>query len=97
VALAQCESAGLMVVSSHWHRFHSDQSPDTEQNGFTGVLLLAESHLAIHTWPELHGVTLDVYVCNYGQNNSEKAEHLMRGMLAFFAATEVKLNRLQRG
>ncbi len=44
-----------------------------EGGGVTGVVVLAESHLAIHTWPEKMSVTVDVYVCNYGSDNREKA------------------------
>ena len=36
-----------------------------QRGGVTGVVLLAESHVAIHTWPELGNVTLDIYVCNF--------------------------------
>ena len=32
--------------------------------GVTGVLLLAESHLSIHTWPEHHFAALDIYLCS---------------------------------
>lgn len=39
----------------------------------TGALVLAESHLAIHTWPELDAVTLDLYVCNHSQDNRAAA------------------------
>jgi spermidine synthase len=35
-------------------------------------VLLAESHLALHTWPERAGVTLDVYVCNFSTDNSAR-------------------------
>ena len=50
--------AGLSVVGRQFHAFvpHGDA-------GVTGMLLLAESHLAVHTWPELRAVTLDVFVC----------------------------------
>lgn len=34
-----------------------------EGAGITGVAILAESHISIHTWPELDYVALDVFVC----------------------------------
>jgi spermidine synthase len=47
----------------------------------TGTVLLAESHLAIHTWPETGSVTIDVYVCNFSADNSGKARRLMEGVI----------------
>ncbi|MCS7262099.1 MAG: adenosylmethionine decarboxylase [Aquificaceae bacterium] len=47
--------AGLTKISSHYYQF--------QPHGATGVVLLAESHISIHTWPE-HGLaTVDVYTC----------------------------------
>jgi len=50
-----------------------DYSISSVRGGRDGVVVLAESHLAIHTWPEKMSVTVDVYVCNYGSDNREKA------------------------
>jgi len=61
-----CATAGLLVVAEAFHQFPAA--------GATGALVLAESHLAIHTWPELESVTLDLYVCNYSQDNRAAAE-----------------------
>ena len=61
-----CAKAGLLVVAEAFHQFAAA--------GATGALVLAESHLAIHTWPELDAVTLDLYVCNYSQDNRAAAE-----------------------
>jgi S-adenosylmethionine decarboxylase len=84
--------SGLSGVAELFHRFGAAE----EQGGITGVVLLAESHLAIHTWPELGGVTLDVYVCNYGADNSAKAEALMAALIAAFAPRDVNRQRLSR-
>ena len=84
--------SGLSGVAELFHRFGTAD----EQSGITGVVLLAESHLAIHTWPELGGVTLDVYVCNYGADNSAKAEALMTGLIAAFAPATVNRQSLSR-
>ncbi len=47
--------ADLTKISSHYYQF--------QPHGATGVVLLAESHISIHTWPE-HGLaTVDVYTC----------------------------------
>lgn len=88
------EAAGLRVVGEHWHRF-PDLAPG-QPGGMTGMLLLAESHVALHTWPELAGVTLDVYVCNYGEDNSAKARALMTALVAMFGAQRVHEQALQR-
>jgi S-adenosylmethionine decarboxylase proenzyme len=97
-ALAACcraavRLAGLDGVAELFHRF----APAQAQSGITGVVLLAESHLAVHTWPELGGVTLDVYVCNYGADNSAKAEVLLDALVAAFAPATVSRQRLVRG
>lgn len=86
------EQSGLAGVAELFHRF----GPADSQSGITGVVLLAESHLAVHTWPELGGVTLDVYVCNYGTDNSAKAEVLMAALIAAFAPTSVQRQSLNR-
>lgn len=88
-------AAGLGAVAELFHRFTpvSGQA----QSGITGIVLLAESHLAIHTWPELGGVTLDVYVCNLGVDNSAKAEALIAALISAFAPGEVRRQALQRG
>lgn len=91
---ARCEAiaieAGLKVVGRHWHAFGGE-------GGVTGVVLLAESHLAIHTWPELNAVTFDVYVCNFSADNSAKAEAVCSALLALFRPTQSRIRRIERG
>jgi S-adenosylmethionine decarboxylase len=82
--------AGLLVVGEVFHRF-------PPPGGVTGVVLLAESHLAVHTWPELGAVTVDVYVCNLAGDNSAKAQALMSALEAAFAPTSSQRQRLLRG
>jgi S-adenosylmethionine/arginine decarboxylase-like enzyme len=87
------------VVGELFHRFpgESGAGASAGQTGVTGVLLLAESHLAVHTWPELGAVSLDVYVCNLGRDNCDRAEALMSRLIAAFGATEIKRQTLLRG
>jgi S-adenosylmethionine decarboxylase proenzyme len=75
--LAAVAAAGLQAVGELFHRF-APHPAVAGPAGVTGVVLLAESHLAVHTWPERSGVTLDVYVCNLGEDNSARAEALLR-------------------
>lgn len=82
--------AGLTPVGELFHRFG-------DGGGITGIVLLAESHLAVHTWPELGAVTLDVYVCNYGADNSHRAEALLARLESALGATQATRHRLQRG
>ena len=86
--------AGLRAVGSVFHPFVGDHG---QPQGVTGVVLLVESHLAVHTWPELRGVTCDVYVCNLGADNSARAEAVMASLVAAFAPREPKIQRVQRG
>jgi S-adenosylmethionine decarboxylase len=77
--------------------FHTFPGGHEQAGGVTGVVLLAESHLAVHTWPELKAVTLDVYVCNFGADNTHKAHSLLDLLLAAFKPTQVERHALERG
>jgi spermidine synthase len=83
-------AAGLSVVGDRFHAF-------SDAGGVTGLVLLAESHLALHTWPELSAVTLDVYVCNFRDDNTHKAQALMDSLVALFAPASSRRNALERG
>lgn len=65
LCLFAAESAGLRIMA---HLFHQ-LSP----SGVAGTILLAESHLAIHTWPDERSATLDVFVGTRSRNNRAKA------------------------
>lgn len=49
------EAAGASVLTAHHHAF--------EPHGATAVVVLAESHVSIHTWPEWGGATIDAFTC----------------------------------
>ena len=51
------------ILSSNFHEFG-------EGFGITGVLVLAESHISVHTWPEYNYAALDIFMCG----NSEPKE-----------------------
>ena len=53
---AAAEAAQARVLFSHFHSFG-------EGSGVTGVVLLAESHVTIHTWPECGFAAADIFMC----------------------------------
>ena len=96
--LAHCvqavQTSGLQAVSQLAHSFPvNGQGP----GGVTATVLLAESHLCVHTWPELRAVTVDVYVCNFGADHSAKAHTLMDLIVAHFAPKHADRQLLHRG
>lgn len=56
VLTAAAQAAGARILGSHFHTFGGG-------GGVTGVLLLAESHISIHTWPEHGFAAVDVFLC----------------------------------
>lgn len=60
---------GLTILKKYFHKFG--------EGGITGYLLLSESHVSIHTWPERNNyLTLDIFVCNYNKDNTEDAKKI---------------------
>lgn len=101
LCLAVLGRAGLHAVGELFHRFDLSPAPPQgavmPQGGVTGMVLLAESHLAVHTWPEIHAVTLDIYVCNLGADNSHRAHQALNELIAAFAPRQVQRQTLRRG
>lgn len=66
------EAADATIINSHFHTFGNG-------GGVTGVLLLAESHISIHTWPEHVYGAIDIFMC--GHHRIEAALTLLRAQL----------------
>ncbi len=92
--VAACTRHGLTVVGRLFHPFRDAAG---EPAGVTGTVVLAESHLAVHTWPEVGGVTLDVYVCNFSGDNSARAQALFAEVIAAFAPARLQKKEVARG
>jgi S-adenosylmethionine decarboxylase len=95
LCLSASQAAGLKVLGEQFYQF--DGFDQVQDGGVTGTVVLAESHLAIHTWPEHASATLDVYVCNVSGDNSHMAEALYARLLAALKPAEVIVERLWRG
>lgn len=57
---AGAKAAGARILHSHFHSFG-------DAMGVTGVVLLAESHISIHTWPEFGFAAADIFMCGNAQ------------------------------
>ncbi len=79
------EAAGARILHSHFHSFG-------EAQGVTGVVLLAESHISIHTWPETGFAAADIFMC--GNARPELAMQVIE--LALMPASRV-MQRIERG
>lgn len=73
----ELEKVGIVV-----HAFENDS--------FTIAVCLKESHICIHTWPEFNQLTLDVYLCNYLQDNSKKVRAVTQQYMDYFNAVIIK-------
>ena len=61
--------SGAVVLGESFHRF----SPQ----GVSGVVIIAESHLSIHTWPEYGYAAVDIFTCGTFVNPEKAAEVLI--------------------
>lgn len=55
VMVEAARKSGATVLNSSFHKFNP--------HGVSGVVVISESHLTIHTWPELNYAAVDVFTC----------------------------------
>ena len=79
------DAASATVLSVHLHQF-------SDSGGVSGVAILAESHISIHTWPERDYAALDVFMC--GACNPHNALPILKSA---FNAKSVTANETRRG
>lgn len=78
-------AAGATLLHIHLHHF-------TPNGGVSGVAVLAESHISIHTWPECGYAALDVFMC--GDARPHEAVEVLRKA---FSPERVKVEEHRRG
>ena len=82
---AAASECGATVLGESFHRF----SPQ----GVSGVLVIAESHLFIHTWPEYGYVAADIFTCG----NSVQPEKAAQTLIRKLGAKNHSIVEIQRG
>jgi len=82
--------AGATILHDNFHDF---DGRDGQPGGFTGVLVLAESHMSIHTWPEADYAAIDIFTCGESAQPHRACEFLVRR----FGARTHTLKILSRG
>jgi len=89
------ESGGATVLFAHMHGFgHANPySKSTAPHaGITGVILLAESHISVHTWPESNYAAFDIFMC--GDCQPQKAAAVIA---AAYPDSVVEIKAITRG
>jgi S-adenosylmethionine decarboxylase len=77
---------GATVLSGHFHQF--------EPHGVSGVLVISESHFAIHTWPELGYAAIDLFTCGEERLTLDAALPIFE---KHWGATDSKNTEMVRG
>jgi S-adenosylmethionine decarboxylase len=79
------EHAGATILCSHSHFF--------EPHGVSAVVIISESNLCIHSWPEFGYAACDFFTCGDAVNPWKSFEYLMK----YLKAKKVNASELQRG
>ena len=72
IILESIKLSGATLLHIHFHRFGKEQ-------GISGVAILAESHISVHTWPERNFLAFDIFMC--GDTRPDlAAKHLIKAL-----------------
>ena len=85
-----------LITENDLHSLGSISHSFESGGGFTSVVCLSESHIAVHTWPELRYVTLDVFLCNYSRNNEERCRVVFQSIVEYFGPKNVTSQEIKR-
>ncbi|MEW6171081.1 MAG: adenosylmethionine decarboxylase [Candidatus Omnitrophota bacterium] len=84
VLVGAAKAAKTQIIKTVFHHFNP--------HGVSGVVVIAESHLAIHTWPEYNFASIDIYTCGL-EVDPWKAYHFLREKFKSKNATVMELKR----
>ena len=83
--LTSLSGSGATYVNHYFHKF----SP----HGVSGIIVIAESHLSIHTWPEAQYAALDVFTCG----DRQIADNILQHLTTELKPTSSKIEYIPRG
>lgn len=83
--VAAAQAAGAQVLSAHFHHFGAGA-------GVTGVVMLSESHISVHSWPEHQFAALDIFMCG-----AARPEQALERLRAALAPLTVRVTTVDRG
>jgi len=83
--LSAAKSANATIIKHFFHQF----SPF----GISGTVIIAESHVCIHTWPEHNFAAVDIFTCSEKMDNKMICDTL----IAKFEAKDSTMNTITRG
>lgn len=83
--IAAAEAAGAEIRETVFHKFHPQ--------GVSGVVVISESHLTIHTWPELGYAAVDIFTCGEHVDPWDSCEYITNAL----NAEEVNVMEISRG
>jgi S-adenosylmethionine decarboxylase len=93
---AACLEAIQGILEDNKAQTLGEQLYEFPNKSFTLLVALAESHISIHTWPEKLTVQLDVFLCNYMHDNSQKCESIYNDIKEYFDCAEDNTTIIER-
>ncbi|MBI4655225.1 MAG: adenosylmethionine decarboxylase [Elusimicrobia bacterium] len=85
IMMEAAKAAGVTIIDAIFHRF--------EPQGVSGVIVIAESHFAIHTWPEYEYSSIDFYTCGRKTRPWKALKIVKKG----FKSTHFSVMKMERG
>jgi len=83
--VAIADQSGATVIDTRFSRF--------EPHGVSGIVIIAESHITLHSWPELGYAAIDVFTCG----NTDIGESICQKIVSVLSPSDHKITRIRRG
>ena len=85
VMIEAADICGATVLESSFHNY--------APQGVSGIVVIAESHIAIHTWPEFHYAAVDIFTCGTKVDPWKAYDHIK----VCLDSRETSIREIERG